>query len=102
MFLPGNQCAHGALRMGRLREIRCTLPSARADGAGIECSRSVSDPLDIIILDVISARVIAHEKGTNEGTANVGRKYFAENRCLYFLYYLIYYMPWELKNPPPH
>jgi hypothetical protein len=40
MFLAGNQCADGALRTGRLGEIQCTLPSAQADGIGIESSHS--------------------------------------------------------------
>lgn len=63
MFLSGNQCADGALRTGRLGEIPCTLPSAQADGIGITLTLS-SDPLGIIILDVITSRITAHEKGT--------------------------------------
>lgn len=64
MFLSGNQCADGALRTGRLGEIQCTLPSAQADGIGLSTRTLISDPLGIIILDVITSRITAHEKGT--------------------------------------
>ena len=40
MFLSGNQCADGALGTGRCGKIQYILPSAQADGIGIEHSHS--------------------------------------------------------------
>lgn len=64
MFLSGNQCADGALRTGRRGKNSVYLPSAQADGIGLSTLTLSSDPLGIIILDVITSRITAHEKGT--------------------------------------
>lgn len=63
MFLSGNQCADGALRtLGDSGKIQYILPSAQADGIEMSTLTLSSDPLGIIILDVITSRITAHEK----------------------------------------